>query len=297
MGFSSYSVDSRVASGRSALYRSQSIDQTFVQQKHKRIHESMDPKGVALRECRDSEAHPNTVPIQLYLDVTGSMGRIPHHLIKEGLPHLVSSLIEGAAPDAALLFGAIGDHECDRHPLQIGQFESGDEELDMWLTRTYLEGGGGGNAGESYLLAWLFAAYHTVTDSFEKRGKKGFVFTVGDEPFLPSLPLSAAKEILGDTCKLQDKVTAQELYDEVCKTNHAFHIFVRHGMRYFNDEWAELMGDRCIIIDDYTKVPDTIIGIVHDVLAREGSQGIHIPASSEQAAPSENTGSPVEDML
>lgn len=42
--------------------------------------------SVGVRECRDSEEHPETTPIIIALDVTGSMGRIPHDLVKNQLP-------------------------------------------------------------------------------------------------------------------------------------------------------------------------------------------------------------------
>ena len=87
------------------------------------------------------------------------------------------------------MFGAIGDHECDSCPLQVGQFESGDVELDMWLTRTFLEKGGGGNNGESYGLAWFMANNFIRTDAKDKRQQKGFVLTIGDEPVLHNYPL------------------------------------------------------------------------------------------------------------
>ena len=108
----------------------------------------------------------------------------------------MGGLIQNGIPDPTLLFLAIGDHECDKSPLQVGQFESGDPELDLWLTRTWLEKGGGGNAGESYLLAHYFAAYHTDIDAYNKRGKRGFLFTVGDEPGLTSLPGRVIDEIM-----------------------------------------------------------------------------------------------------
>jgi len=147
MGYSGYSTSDRSFRATTAGYSTKSVNEIFTQNAERKMHKDMDPKGVSVRESFDSVEHPNTVPIQLYLDVTGSMGYIPHEMIKDGLPTLMGTLIQNGVSDASLMFGAIGDHEHDRCPLQIGQFESGDAELDMWLTRTYLEGGGGGNAG------------------------------------------------------------------------------------------------------------------------------------------------------
>ena len=59
---------------------------------------------------------------------------------------------------------AIGDAVSDRAPLQVGQFESG-LEMDMWLTRIWLEGRGG-DLPESYTLAHWFGAHHTATDAW-----------------------------------------------------------------------------------------------------------------------------------
>ena len=69
----------------------------------------------------------------------------------------MDKIIQSGIKDPQVLFLAIGDHECDTSPLQVGQFESSDELLEHWLTHVWLEGGGGGNRGESYALAWHFA--------------------------------------------------------------------------------------------------------------------------------------------
>ena len=266
MGSSSYSFENRSFRAASEGYHTKGKDEIFVQNKVRKVHESMDPKGVVIREARDSEAHPNSTPIQLYLDVTGSMGHIPHDMIKDGLPTLMGTLIQSGVPDAALLFGAIGDHECDRHPLQIGQFESGDAELDMWLTRTYLEGGGGGNSGESYLLAWYFAANHVKTDAFDKRNQKGFVFTIGDEPCLKSLPVNAIKEAMGDAAQGQSTISREELLAAAQKQNHVFHIHLNHGGRSCDPAWKQMLGDRLIEISDYREVSKVISNTILSVL-------------------------------
>ncbi len=261
MGNSSYSSSDRNTRAVSNAYYSAPVDQIFTQQKEHKAHDLMLPKNILVRECRDSEAHPNATPIQLYLDVTGSMGHIPHEMIKDGLPTLMGTLTQNGVPDAALMFGAIGDHECDRCPLQVAQFESGDAELDMWLTRTWLEGNGGGNAGESYLLAWYFASKHVKTDAFDKRKQKGFVFTIGDEPCLKNLPVTAVKGIMGDTAVGQGNYTREELLAAAQEQNHVYHIHINHG-RNCDSAWRELLGQNLKEIEDYKTVSKVISDII-----------------------------------
>lgn len=262
MGGSSYSSENRLKSGRSAFYASATTDQIFTQNVERKIHESMSPKGVTIREARDSATHPNSVPIILALDVTGSMGKIPHHLVKEGLPHIMGEIIEKGIPDPALLFLAVGDTVYDNYPLQVGQFESGDEELDTWLTRTYIEGGGGGNEGESYLLAWYFAAHHTATDSWEKRKQKGFLFTTGDEPCLSTLPKNVISELMG--AGVQSGFTDKELLEAAQKTYHVYHLHILQGSRGQSSlrYWKELLGENCIEVKNYEDLSKEISKIV-----------------------------------
>ena len=261
MGNTSYSVNNRSTRADSLGYMTASMDSIFEQNTKRMIHESMDPKGITFREARDSDTHPNTVPIILALDVTGSMRKIPHELIKTGLPKMMDGIISQGVKDPALLFLAIGDHVCDHYPLQVGQFESGDEELDTWLTRTYLEGGGGGNEGESYLLAWYFAANHTITDAWEKRKNKGFLFTVGDEPCLENLPKNVVTALMGAG---EAGGSANDLLEAAQKTFEVYHLHIMEGQRGASSlgYWKELLGDNCIQIDDHRNVADAITDIV-----------------------------------
>lgn len=262
MGGTTYSSSSRSTRAIASGYYSKSVNDTFAQNKVRRIHETMDPKNALIREARDSEAHPLSVPIVFALDVTGSMGKIPSYLVKDGLPHLMDSIIQGGVKDPQILFLGIGDWVYDSYPLQVGQFESGDEELDLWLTRTYLEGGGGGNEGESYSLAWYFAAKHTVTDAWEKRKQKGFIFTVGDEPCLRNLSESVVKEIMGTNSQsgFSDKellVMAQEKYN-------VYHLHIMEGSAGHASlpYWKELLRDNCITVENHTEVSKIIAEIV-----------------------------------
>ena len=261
MGGTRYDIGARFDRAKRAGYASKSANEIFTQNAARKAHESMNPYGISFRESRDSVVHPNSVPIILGLDVTGSMGHIPYDLVKEGLPKLMGGIIQGGVPDPALLFLGIGDHECDGYPLQVGQFESGDEELDMWLTRTYIESGGGGNAGESYLLAWYFAAFHTTTDAFEKRNQKGLLFTVGDEPCLKTLPASAIRELMGTG---QQTFRHTELLLEAQKKYEVFHINVLHSGQAENADkgWKDLLGQNCLSIEDYRDVPKVIKDVV-----------------------------------
>lgn len=289
MGSSSYSTDSRTVRASVNYASNIGVNEIFTQNKKREIHPSMEPKQAKLRESRDSVIHPCTVPIILALDVTGSMRKIPEQLIREGLPKMISGIIEGGIPDPALLFLAIGDTEYDHYPLQVGQFESGDLELDTWLTRTYLEGGGGGNNGESYLLAWYYAAFHTITDAWEKRKQKGFLFTVGDEPTLDSLPANVVEGLMNE--KIQSGLTTMQLIAAASKNWNIYHLHVTEtptGARAATlEHWRELLGQSVIRIDDHKEIPGVIARIVQENTPKD----FHLPNSSS------NTMKPSEEML
>lgn len=261
MGYGTYSVVDRDYRATTSGFYTKSSTEIF---KQRSINNAMNPHGIVIRESRDSEEHPNTVAIILALDVTGSMGSVPHHLVKDGLPTIMGGITERGLKDAQVLFLAIGDHECDESPLQVGQFESSDELLDKWLTDVYLEGGGGGNAGESYLLAWYFASQHTGIDCFDKRGQKGFLFTIGDEPVLRSVSKKELSDIMGDG--QYETYSANVLLDKAREKYNVFHLHIRQtgaGSRQITiDGWKQLMGDNLIVIDRYEDVSNAITDII-----------------------------------
>ena len=222
----------------------------------------MDPKNISSRECRDSVNHPNTVPVIIGLDVTGSMLDIPKQLIKDGLPTMVSTIIQAGIPDLAILFAAFGDAECDRFPLQIGQFESGDAELDLWLTRCYLEGGGGANAGESYHLVWDFANRFVVTDAWEKRQQKGIIITIGDEPVLPDISKQLLNEVYGDNKGIGQGTSNAQIIEQLRKKWDVYHIHVAHRGTKVSSCWKELLGQNLIVESKFQNVPGKIAELV-----------------------------------
>ena len=271
MGYGGYSVSTRATSGRSAFYASAAPSEIF---KEVTINSSMNPKNVKVRESRDSKEHPNSVAIVLALDVTGSMGSIPHHLVKEGLPDIMDSIIKSGIKDPQLLFVGIGDHECDKFPLQVSQFESNDELLDKWLTDLYLEGGGGGNSGESYILAWYFAGKHTAIDCFEKRKQKGFLFTVGDEDYLKEIPRAAFECIMGSK-KEHTTMSAPALLEKAKEQYNVYHILVKEGSegseKYVYNSWKQLLGKNLIVAEKHQDIPKLIVDIIKNNVGKKES--------------------------
>lgn len=261
MGSGVYCSTSRLLRATSLGYDTKSASEIFTARS---VNNAMSPNGLGVRESRDSAEHPRSLAIVLALDVTGSMGSIPMHLVREGLPKVMAGMLQHGVSDPQVLFLGVGDHECDKAPLQVGQFESSDELLDKWLTTLFLEGGGGGNAGESYHLAWLVAADHTDIDCL-KRGQKGFLFTIGDEPVLPGFPARAAQNILGTSQPVNR--TAAELLDAAREKYHVYHLHLRQGTNGRRqdviDGWKQLMGsENLIVVDRHEDIPNVIANIV-----------------------------------
>ncbi len=256
MGGGSYNTASY--STRSTMRASKSVNDVFTQNVARKTNEGMIPWGV-MRESRDSVENPESLAIMVFLDETGSMGNIPVQLCRGALTHMMSPILEKGITQAQICFAGIGDHEADREFLQVGQFETSDELIDTWLTNLYLEGNGGGNGGESYLLAWLFAARNTSIDCYEKRGQKGFLFTIGDEPTLNNVPADIVKKL--SPTKEGSSVTALELLTEAKEKYNVFHIHINHGGRGCGN-LKEIMGDNLIVVSDYNEIPKVMGEIV-----------------------------------
>ena len=227
---------------------------------------SFNPITIMMRESRDSAANPNSTAIILAFDETGSMGSIPYHFIKEGLGKLMTEIYDRKpVPDPHIMVLAVGDVEWDRAPLQATQFEA-DITIAKQIEDLYLEGGGGGNRGESYNAAHYFAATKTSIDCFEKRGKKGLLFTIGDEPPLPILKKTHIQEFIGG--EPTKDLTSQELVDMASHTYDVFHVIVEEG--YFRGQpenvlkpWHELLPQgRILRLKDHTKLAEVIVSAI-----------------------------------
>ena len=228
-------------------------------------HETLDPlkDGKAtIRESRDSEEHPESTPIAIAFDVTGSMGENPSYL-QTDLKNVFGMLVRKdivAAPQVCI--AAYGDAYCDDVPLQVGQFES-DNRIDDELDNVLIEGGGGGNNGETAPLAALYLAENTRTDAWEKRHKKGYCFFIGDERAL-DLKASQIREYMG--MNVQKNVTAAEAFHKLQeKWNVWFLLVYNHAAMYQNSEsqYKGLLGDEHVIkIKDGHDAPAVIVSII-----------------------------------
>ncbi|HOY20786.1 MAG TPA: hypothetical protein PLC89_25965 [Haliscomenobacter sp.] len=258
MGYTSWSSDAY--SHLKSSYSGKSTDQIFSSV----MNAAMDPKGLVFRESRDSDAHPNALAIAVFLDVTGSMGQIPEMLIRHKLGSLMDTLLAHGVEDPQVMFSAIGDHHTDRAPLQMGQFESGTDELNECLSKVYIEGGGGGQNMESYLLAWLVAGRHTSIDCFEKRGHKGFLFTIGDEKSWDSVAADRLKDLMGYA--QTDPITDAQVLAQAQRMYHVFHIHINETGYKDNPDiigyWKKLLGERALILDNHMAVAELIASTV-----------------------------------
>lgn len=230
--------------------------------KSNKLSQSLDPKG-AIRECRDSEEHPNTLPVIIALDVTGSMGRAATEVAQK-LNDIMTNLYE-QVEDVEFMFMGIGDLDFDDAPIQATQFES-DVRIAEQMDKIYFEFGGGSNSYESYTAAWYFGSRHTDLDCW-KRGKKGIIITLGDERLNPHLPINGAyygvglNEVLGDSA--QSDIDTQALYNEVTEKFDVYHLHVDHSSykdRSIDSSW-EILGDNYqrVTLNDLPRVISDII--------------------------------------
>lgn len=240
--------------------------------KSKGMVDKFDPSKIVMRESRDSVDNPNSTALIVALDVTGSMDSVLDSMAREGLKTLATEIYaRKPITDPHIMYMGVGDVDAgDRAPLQVTQFEAdiriAEQMMDIWLERH-----GGGNSYEGYNLPWYFAGMKTSIDCFEKRGKKGYLFTVGDEETPNGLSVTAIKRVFGDT--VQTGLSNEQLLAMVSRMYHVYHLIVNQGSHYRGNgvavdrKWRELLGQRAMNLTDHTKMSEVIVSTIQ---ANEG---------------------------
>lgn len=246
------------------------------------VHELLDPKSVAgptsplagqiVHEARDSDDHPVTVPVIVASDETGSMGIIASEVQAKFVEIFSLFLRKGYLEHPALAVGAYGDMSTgsrlgagiEKAPLQISQFEA-DNRADEALDKVFLEGNGGGNGGEHSTAVWLYAALHTATDAWEKRQKKGYLFTVGDEA---SHPISREQwaHYVDPNTTIEGVLTQEQIAEMAKEKWEVYHLVIDNASSKMQESvkhYEGLLGrDHVIQLEDPAMVAETIALIV-----------------------------------
>lgn len=248
------------------------------------VSHAFDSRNVRMREARDNEDSQKSTPVILGFDVTASMGYLARELAVNAVNKTIQSLLKDKPiPDPQILCSAIGDSRCDQVPLQVTQFES-DIRIISQLTDLYLEGGGGGNGGESYNLLWYFAAKHTAADCFEKRHKKGYLFTIGDDACHDILQVAEIRRVFADSAPYA--YSNEELLRMAQENYHVFHIHIDSAGPRDNaifSRWRVLLPGSATVIarKDIKYLSDLITAIIR---VRAGEKNNEVLRSMDQQA-------------
>ena len=203
------------------------------------FEKSLNPKYFQIRECCNSDEHPNTIPVILALDVTGSMGAACRETA-DALGVIMTNLYK-KFKDVEFCIMGIGDLAYDNAPIQMSQFES-DVRIAESLDKIWLEKGGGGNGYESYTAAWYMGLKRAKLDCW-KQNRKGIIITMGDEPMNPYLPYGELNDAINGNER--HDVETKDLYDDVIKKFDVFHIAINDkesSYRHYDTEIANTFG-------------------------------------------------------
>lgn len=240
-----------------------------------------DPAKIVMRESRDSADNPVSTPIILASDVTGSMGMIAEKLMRKGLDTLATEIYDRKpVTDPHIMIAAVGDAKTDKAPLQVTQFEA-DIRVAEQARELWLEGHGGGNGGESYSVAHLFAAMKVSADAIEKRGRKGYLFTIGDEPVHDGMTKAEIKRVMG--IDVERDLSGQEIIAMAQRNWEVFHIalvnegYCRHGRRDdVLSSWRRVLPERTISLENVDALAETVVSLIQ---VTEGARAADVAAS------------------
>jgi len=226
------------------------------------FNEKYDPKFISVRESCDSADSPQSTPVILAFDVTGSMGYLAAEIAKNSLNKTATELYaKQPITNPHIMCAAITSPTTTQGALQVTQFEADIRVVEQLLE---LKVGFGGNRFSYDSLVWYFASEHTAIDSFEKRGKKGFLFTIGDEvcgaPHGEVLTSQEIARVFDD--KVQNDLPLRTVYEMAARKYEIFHLVVMRSSSMTS--WQNFLPGRVGFIDskDIQYLSEVIITIM-----------------------------------
>lgn len=263
MGGGSWTNDDYSSYSTRTAYKSAPIQEVF---RNNRVVKALDPKLAKLRESCDSPDNPKSTPVILALDVTGSMGKYAMEIAKDSMPEVMGMIYETkpVSNPHVMVMGVCDVHAGSFAPFQVSQFEADIRILEQ-MREVVITRGGGGNRSESYDLPWYFAGNRTVTDSFNKRQQKGFLFTVGDEE-APYQNMSGAQlESVFGPGEYPASITPKQCLEAAKRLYHVFHIVIeqgdhcQHSLNRVRQSWTELLDTNVLFLKDSRDLSELII--------------------------------------
>ena len=244
MGYGSYKAKDwdKLRNSR-GINASSGVNEIF---KNKSVDPKYDPRNINTRESRDSADSPESTPIIIGFDDTGSMGYLAQEIAKNSLNKTLTEIYnKNPVTNPHVMCAAIGNAG-DVGPLQVTQFEADikivEQLLDLWIPLR-----GCGDSGDP--LIWYFAAKHTSIDSWEKRGKKGFLFTIGDDSIKGHIYCHYFNEIFGDEIK-GSYLEIEDILEMAQEKYHVFHIITKPLKSDVVDKWLALLPNSTAIVNE-----------------------------------------------
>lgn len=212
---------------------------------------SMKPNGKILKS-------KTKTPIIIVLDVTGSNIDFAR-VVYDKMPMFYGQIEQkGYLKDFDISFCAVGDAKYDNYPLQIGSFAK-EIEIDTWLEKVVLEGGGGPFGRESYELA----AYYLYRNTEFEKGAKPIIFFIADEKPYQNVEPSEVEKIGIEGYKKVEPFKA--LREKV--NDNVFLLLNKACGEYFIDDitdcWEKLLAPQHVIkINEEKAIVDLMLGII-----------------------------------
>jgi len=173
-------------------------------------------------------------------------------IIFEKLP-LLGKEVERYAPNYAISFTAFGDCYCDRYPLQVRDFDTGDK-LDEHIKALYPEGGGGDDAESHYL-----AAYYYIHHCKMEKAVKPIFFFITDTYSHDCLRSEAIKEYTGDDSQGKS-ISAESIYKTL---SEKFNVYVILRGDHAKAFWSKIFGEQKVItIEEPRDIVEVLIGMI-----------------------------------